>query len=95
MTRKLNNIIGLGVEDTYDEMCIQFGQDTSLDEGMEVMVYNPPDYDQYSLNPDDVDDRVGSQVVIIRSARELATLLEEVFAGDFTRFNRLGDTSDA
>ena len=95
MTEQLRNQLGLGVEYDHDDHCIQFSQNTTLDMGMEVMVYYPPDWEQYADNPDEVDDRVGPYPVVVTSVKELATLLEEVLAGDYRKFNRLGDTTDA
>ncbi len=81
------NEIGLPLQEKFDEMSIEFGQNSSLDDAMEVMVYYPPDYEKMGMYPDEVDDRVGTQVVIVRSVKELYTLLDEILAGDYTRFN--------
>ena len=81
------NIIGIPLQDKFDEMSIEFGQNSVLDGDIEVMVYYPPDYEMMGMFPDEVDDRVGTQKVIVRSVAELYTLLDEVMAQDYTRFN--------
>jgi len=90
MPRNCKNNIGLSVHEPFDELCIEFGQNSCLENAMEVMVYYPADYEEIGLSPyepSDRDDRVGPQVVIVRSVVELYTLLDEVIAGDYTRFN--------
>lgn len=87
MPRNCKNQIGLSVHDKFDELSIEFGQNSCLDDAMEVMVYYPPDWQMSGMFPEEVDDRVGPQVVVVRSVSELYTLLDEVLAGDYTRFN--------
>lgn len=83
------NEIALPMHDKFneDDLELCFGQNSCLDGTMEVMVYYPPDYTMQDFFSDEVDDRVGPQVVIVRTAAELYTLLDEVLAGDYTRFN--------
>jgi hypothetical protein len=83
---KYINEIGLSVHDKFDELSIQFGQNSCLEDAMEVMVYYPPEQ-MHNMFPEEVDHRVGPQVVIVRSVAELYILLDEVLAGDYTRFN--------
>jgi len=81
------NIIEIPLQDKFDEMSIEFGQNSVCDGDIEVMVYYPTDYEKMSMFPEEADDRVGTQKVIVRSVAELCVLLDEVMAQDYTRFN--------
>ena len=83
---RCKNVIALPIKDQFDEASIRFGQNNSLDNAMEVMAFYPCDYEEMAMFPDEVDDRVGTQDVVVRSVAELHALLEEVLAQDYTRF---------
>ena len=85
------NEIHLPLNDEFDELSLVLYQNSSLD-AVEIMAFLEPDYDKHLYDPDNVDDRAGTQCVVVKSVKELRVLLKEVKHKDYRRFNTVAKT---
>lgn len=85
------NEIHLPLNDEFDELSLVLYQNSSLD-AVEIMAFLEPDYDKHLHDPDNVDDRAGTQCVVVKSVKELRVLLKEVKHKDYRRFNTVAKT---
>lgn len=86
-----HNRITLPIKNAFDEMSIQLFQTNDPFDAVEIVVYSEPDYETHLNDPDNVNDVIGTQTVVVKSVKELIGVLKEIKVGDYRRFNTILD----